>query len=138
MEAPFVFHWKASWWMIVDAISKKGLRIYKSENGIDGWQYGSTVLGAADGTRPSDQGVGHHPGIVLQGGPAGNERCLIFYFTQQARQSVIELAELELAPDGTLKCNRNKYASPTTAPATLKDVFPSSIPGDRSSIIHEQ
>ncbi len=121
MEAPFPFHWKNRWWMIVDAISNKGLRIYKSENGIDGWQYSSTVLGVADGTRPTDHAVGHHPGIVLQGGPSNDDQCLIFYFTQQGRRSLIELGELELAPDGTLICNRNKYASPTTGPTTERE-----------------
>jgi hypothetical protein len=75
------------------------------------------VLGAADGTRPMDHAIGHHPGIVVQG-PAGNDQCLIFYFTQRGRQSVIQLAELELTPENTVICNRNKYA--TTAPTTQK------------------
>ncbi len=117
-EAPFVFRWKDSWWMIVDA--SRGLRIYKSDNGIDKWKYVSTVLANADGARPSDQGQGHHSGIVLQGGPANNDQCLIFYFTHQGRRSVIELAELELASDGTVICNRNKYVAAASDPAAQK------------------
>jgi hypothetical protein len=115
MEAPMTFFWKKQWWLIVDAISKKGLRIYKSPDGIDQWQYVSTVLGTADGTRPQDNGIGHHPGIVVQGSNA-DQHALIFYFTQRGRRSVIQLAELELAPDGTVTCNRNKYAQPSTNP----------------------
>jgi len=108
-EAPFVFRWKGGWWMIVDAIRQRGLRIYKSENGIDGWQYVSTILGPNDaGTRSDDKGQGHHPGIIVQRGAGEEEQCLVFYFTHQGRRSVIQLAELELAPDGTIKCDRNK------------------------------
>ena len=111
-EAPFVFRWKGGWWMIVDAIRQRGLRIYKSEDGIGGWRYVSTVLGPNDeGTRSDDKGQGHHPGIIVQRGAAEEEQCLVFYFTHQGRQSVIQLAELELAPDGTIKCDRNKYAA---------------------------
>ncbi len=119
-EAPFVFRWKNSWWLIVDAVNDKGLRVYKSDNGIDQWQYVSTVLITNDGTRPKDRGVGHHPGIVLQGGPGQNEQCLVFYFTHQGRQTIIQLAELELASDGKVICNRNKYAPIVSAPATEK------------------
>jgi predicted GH43/DUF377 family glycosyl hydrolase len=119
-EAPFAFRWRSQWWLIVDAISKKGLRVYKSPNGIDRWEYVSTVLGTANGTRRLDAGVGHHPGIVLQG-PEGSEQALIFYFTQRGRQSVIQLAELELAPDGTVVCDRNKYAASTSTTSPAAD-----------------
>jgi hypothetical protein len=115
-EAPFVFHWKESWWLIVDAVANKGLRVYKSPNGIDQWQLNNTVLSAADGARTKDNNVGHHPGMVLQPGPNGEEQCLLFYFTHQGNQTVMQLAELELGPDGKVFCNRNKYA-PATQPA---------------------
>jgi hypothetical protein len=115
-EAPFVFHWKNAWWLIVDAVSNRGLRIYRSETGIDNFVLNNTVLAAADGTRPRDNNIGHHPGIVLQGGPNHDEQCLVFYFTHQGNQTVIQLAELELAPDGKVICNRNKYAAPATPP----------------------
>lgn len=108
-EAPFVFRWKGSYWMIVDS---RGLRIYQSPNGIDQWEYNTTVLGASDGIRPKDNNVGHHPGMVLQTAADGSEQCLMYYFTHQGNQTVIQLAELELGADGIVFCNRNKYASP--------------------------
>ena len=109
-EAPFVFHWKGTYWMIVDALGDKGLRIYKSVNGIDGWELNNTVLGAADGTRLNDNNVGHHPAVVVQSARDGSEQCLIYYFTHQGRQTVIQVAELELGGDGKVFCNRNKYS----------------------------
>jgi hypothetical protein len=63
-EAPFVFRWKGRWWLIVDA--GRSIRIYTSDNGIDEWKYCATILDKADGTRPGDSSVGHHPGIVIQ------------------------------------------------------------------------
>jgi len=106
-EAPWVFQWKDAYWLIVDA---RGLRIYKSPNGIDQWEYNTTVLAESDGTRPKDDNEGHHPGIVLQSAPDGTEQCLIFYFTHQGNQTVMQLAELELGAEGKVICNRNKYA----------------------------
>jgi len=110
-EAPFVFHWKDSWWLIVDALGDKGLRIYKSPTGIDQFTLNNTVLAAKDGTRPKDNNVGHHPGIVLQGGPNNDDQCVLFYFTHQSNQTVMQVAELELDKDGKVVCNRNKYAA---------------------------
>ena len=52
-EAPFVFRWKDKWWLIVN--DGNGLRIYNSENGIDGFKYSTTILAARDGTRPPRQ-----------------------------------------------------------------------------------
>jgi hypothetical protein len=107
-EAPFVFYWNGSYWMIVDS---KGLRIYKSPNGLDQWEYNTTVLAGTEGLRPKDGSVGHHPGMVLQTAPDGTEQCLMFYFTQQRTLTWIQLAELEMGEDGKVFCNRNKYAS---------------------------
>ena len=107
-EAPFVFHWKGSWWLIVDG---RGLRVYKSETGTENFVYNNTVLGAADGTRPWDNAVGHHPGIVMQGGADGEDQCVIFYFTQRGRESMMQVTELELGADGKVVCNRNKHAN---------------------------
>ncbi|HVT89255.1 MAG TPA: hypothetical protein VHD56_10415 [Tepidisphaeraceae bacterium] len=114
-EAPFPFFWRGKWWMMVDAVSNRGLRIYTSENGIDGWKNVTTILGARDGTRPRDNNVGHHPGIVLQG-QGDSQQCLVYYFTHQGNQTVMQLAELEMGADGKPVCNRNKYA-PATQPA---------------------
>jgi len=114
-EAPFVFRFKGKWWLIVDAVGNRGLRIYTSENGIDGWVYSSTILAASDGTRSKDNNVGHHPGMIVQG-TGDKEQCLVYYFTHQRNQTVMQLAEVEMGPDGKLVCNRNKYA-PATQPA---------------------
>jgi hypothetical protein len=56
-EAPFVFQWKAAYWMIVDR-SGQGLRIYKSPNGMT-WEYNNTVRRLLTGTRPKDVNVSH-------------------------------------------------------------------------------
>jgi len=114
-EAPFVFRWKNQWWLIVDATTRTGgLRIYKSDNGIDGWVYSTTILGQRNGRRPTDVGVGHHPGIVLQG-EGDNEQCLVYYFTEQRAHDFMQLTELEMGADGKPTADRNKYA-PTTQP----------------------
>jgi hypothetical protein len=107
-EAPFAFRWKDKWWLIVDG---RGLRIYTSTNGIDNWQYSTTILGQRDGTRPTDGAVGHHPGIVIQGPPDNHQQCLVYYFTQRGTLCFMQLAELELGSDGKPFCNRNKYAA---------------------------
>jgi len=113
-EAPFVFRWRDKWWLMVDALGNRGLRIYESENGIDGYKYVATILARRDGTRPRDNNVGHHPGIVVQG-PPDNERCFVYYFTEFNRHAYMQLVELELDADGKPFCDRNKYApAPTT------------------------
>jgi len=96
--------------LIVDS---KGLRIYKSPNGLDQWEYNNTILGGTEGTRPKDNSVGHHPGMVLQSAPDGTEQCLIFYFTQQRNLTWIQLAQLELGTDGKVFCDRNRYVHAT-------------------------
>ena len=52
-EAPFVWQWEKDYYMIVDAW-EKGLRIYKSENGINKWEYQNALWGS-------------HPGILVNG-----------------------------------------------------------------------
>ena len=74
-EAPFVFHWKNSYWMIVDALGDKGLRIYKTETGIDNFVLNNTVLGAAEGRHAATDN-NKHPGIVMQGGESGEDWCV--------------------------------------------------------------
>jgi predicted GH43/DUF377 family glycosyl hydrolase len=109
-EAPFVFRWRGKWWLIVDAIPGRGLRIYTSENGIDGFTYVTTILDRADGTREHDNAVGHHPGIVIQG-EGDKEQCLVYYFTEFNRHAYMQVAELEIGADGKVFCTRNKYAA---------------------------
>ena len=110
-EAPFLFPFKGSYWLMVDS---GGIRTYKSPNGIDQWEYNTTVMRANDGgTRPMDDPVGHHEGIVLQTAPDGTEQCLIFYFTQRGNLTWIHVTELELGADGKVFVNRNKYPAAT-------------------------
>lgn len=111
-EAPFAFRWHNKWWLIVNAVSGRGLRIYTSENGIDNFKYVTTILARPDGTRPDDNAVGHHPGMVIQG-EGDTQQCLVYYFTEFRRHEYMQLAELEMGPDGTVFCNRNKYAAAT-------------------------
>jgi hypothetical protein len=113
-EAPFVFRWKDKWWLMVDALGGKGLRVYTSENGIDGYKFVTTILGGRDGKRPHDGVVGHHPGIVIQG-PPDHQQCLVYYFTEANRHAYMQIAELEMGADGKLICDRNKFA-PATQP----------------------
>jgi hypothetical protein len=114
-EAPFTFHWRNKWWLIVDALGNAGLRLYTSENGIDHWVYNNTILNKRDGTRPRDNAVGHHPGIVIQG-QGDHEQCLVYYFTEARSHAVIQLAELDLTQGGKAVCDRNKYAAAATQP----------------------
>jgi hypothetical protein len=122
-EAPFVFRWKQGWWLIVDA-GNNALRVYKSDTGTGEFVYNNTILAGRDGTRPKDNNVGKHPGIVVQNKPDGQEQCVLFYFTHQGNQTVIQVAELELGPDGKVFCNRNQYAKPATASAPATAATP--------------
>ena len=122
-EAPFAFQWKGAWWLIVDA-GNQALRVYKSESGYDKFVYNNTVLAGTSGTRTKDNNLGKHPGIVLQGGANNDEQCVIFYFTHQGNQTVIQVAELEVGADGKMVCDRNKYAKAASVPATGPATMP--------------
>lgn len=113
-EAPWVFQWKGKWWLIVDGLGNRGLRMYSSENGIEGWQHVTTVLADSAGTRTKDNNVGHHPGIIVQG-EGDKQQCLVYYFTHQRNLTVMQVAEIEMGADGKPFVNRNKYA-PSTQP----------------------
>ncbi len=110
-EAPFVFRWCDKWWLIVDA--GRSARLYTSENGIDDFKYVTSILDQRDGTRAQDNAVGHHPGVVVQW--VGNrQQCLIYYFTEFNRRAYMQLAELEMSPDGNVFCSRNKSTPPSS------------------------
>ncbi len=113
-EAPFVFRWRNRWWLIVDA--GRSLRLYTSENGIDGFKYATSLLDQRDGTRDHDNAVGHHPGIVIQG-EGTNQQCLVYYFTEFNRHAYIQLAELDLDANGKPFCNRNAFVPPAKSAA---------------------
>jgi predicted GH43/DUF377 family glycosyl hydrolase len=116
-EAPFVWKWRDAYWLIVDAHGK-GLKIYRSATGTGNWEYNNTVLAAKDGKRPMDDSQGFHPDILMQG-----DQCLLFYFTQFGKKTVMQMAELELGADGKMTCNRDKYLA-TTPPATAPAATP--------------
>jgi len=116
-----IFNQSVQWAVAEGLVSQRllmvdsgGIRTYKSPNGIDQWEYNTTVMRANDGgTRPMDDPVGHHEGIVLQTAPDGTEQCLIFYFTQRGNLTWIHVTELELGADGKVFVNRNKYPAAT-------------------------
>ncbi|MCX6877612.1 MAG: SUMF1/EgtB/PvdO family nonheme iron enzyme [Verrucomicrobia bacterium] len=110
-EAPLVWRWQKAYWLIVDAWDK-GLRIYRSDDGIAGWQYNSTIL-IEPGKRPKDAGRGGHPGILLQG-----NRVFVFYQVVYAhdRETVLQVAELELDAAGKAVCDRDRHAAKAQAP----------------------
>ena len=116
-EAPFVWRWKGAFWDLQDA--GKALDAWRSEDGLSGWKFNGLLLEAMPrGRRRFDQGVGHHPWIVLQtpaSGVAakGDEQLVLFYFAHDGRRSYIQLAEIMLGEDGKLRCDRNKYAEET-------------------------
>jgi len=107
-EAPFVWHWRGSYWLIDDAHGQ-GLDVWRSATGTGGWEFNTTLLADRDGVRPIDNQVGHHPWIVMQGEP-GNEQLILFYFTHAGNRTVMQLAEVTLGEDGKLACDRNRYA----------------------------
>lgn len=111
-EAPFVWNWNGKWFLIVDAWSR-GLRIYQSENGIDNWNYISTIL-VEPGKREKDNVKGSHPGVLVCGNNA-----YIFYFVHfnpphpdyRNNRTVLQVAQLEFK-DGKIICDRDKYYKP--------------------------
>lgn len=113
-EGPWVIRWKDAWWMISDPLRQPGLRVYKSENGVDGWVFNNAIL-QQPGHRPDDQRPGAHPAVIVQG-----DKAIIFYFVDGGRRTVIQMAELELGADGKVTCDRDKYAAATTEPATQR------------------
>jgi hypothetical protein len=113
-EGPWVIRWKDAWWMISDPLRQPGLRVYKSDNGIDNWTFNNAIL-QQPGRRPDDQRPGAHPAVIVQG-----DKAIIYYFVDGGKKTVIQIAELELGADGKVLCNRDKYAAAATNPADGK------------------
>jgi hypothetical protein len=111
-EAPFVWNWNGEWFLIVDAWSR-GLRIYKSDDGIDKWNYVSTIL-VDPGKRKKDNAKGGHPGVIVCG-----DNAYVFYFVHfnpphpdyKNRRTILQIAQLELK-DGKITCDRDKFYKP--------------------------
>lgn len=114
-EAPVVFKWKESYWMMTDKWG--GIEVYRSSNGSN-WKYSTTIL-REKGLRPDDNDYGRHPDVVIV-----NDQAFIVYFTHPGRRvidnkeqeeesyryrrSSFQIAELEYN-NGKISCDRNKY-----------------------------
>ncbi len=112
-EAPKVFRFKGSHWMLKDPNS--GLDVYRSDD-LENWVYQGKIL-REPGVRNDDGSIGKHPDVVVCG-----ERAYVIYFTHpdgqdfplkngrmrmSAKRSSIQAAELEVV-DGRLSCDRDK------------------------------
>ena len=120
-EAPIVFKWKDSYWMITDPTydNYTGLDVFRSTDATY-WTFNNTILDEP-GNRLDDNDQGRHADVKIINGQA-----IIFYFTHPGRiylnnqdedpdngiyryrRSSLQVAELELI-DGKIICNRDKY-----------------------------
>ena len=117
-EAPVVFQWKGSYWMVTDprSLSYTGLDVFQSNNGKD-WDFNNTILNQP-GQRMDDADQGRHADVVVV-----DDKAYIVYFTHPGREydkngveigedsyeyrrSSLQMAELELV-DGKLVSNRD-------------------------------
>ena len=126
-EAPLVWRWKGAYWMIVDAWAK-GLRIYRSADGIADWRYNSTIL-LAPGKRTKDGVQGAHPYVLEQ-----EDRPIVFYHVHHAkgRKTVLQAAELETDSAGKVICDRDKYAAQVAPPMSLESSQVNVLMADRA------
>lgn len=120
-EAPYIFHWKNSFWLITDP--HDGLFVYQSVD-AENWKFQGTIL-KEGGFRELDNSMARHCSVVLKDGRAfifyhvepwrrydlekknGKERVPIFKQPVENRRSVLQMAELEIQ-NGRIICNRNK------------------------------
>ncbi len=112
-EAPYIFNWKGSYWLITDP--HKGLFVYKSSD-AEHWKFQGTIL-ETPGSRKNDNSMARHCSVIVQ-----NDRAFIIYHVEpwrdytsgmpvykqptDNRRSVLQMAELKLV-DGQLVCDRN-------------------------------
>lgn len=79
-EGPNVFALGDWYWMIVDCWD--GQDVFRSAD-LDQWTPAGRIL-EGSGTRPGDQGVGHHADVV-----AGTDAAWLFYFTHPDRDPAL-------------------------------------------------
>ncbi|MEU6788443.1 hypothetical protein ABZ912_55435 [Nonomuraea angiospora] len=105
-EGANVFTLGGRHWMIVD--EWRGQRVLVSDD-LDLWEPRGLILDRP-GTRPDDDGFGHHADVVV----TGEEEAVIFYFTHPGggRRSSVQAARLRVR-DGELTCDRDE---PLTGP----------------------
>ncbi|HEY3760887.1 MAG TPA: glycosyl hydrolase [Verrucomicrobiae bacterium] len=102
-EAPVAFHWKDHYWLFRDI--GHGLALYRSDDAAN-WMRVGTLL-QDRGTGADDDGVGHHPDVILS-----SDRAYMFYFVQPrsggGRRSSIQVVELKYdAAKNILTADRN-------------------------------
>ncbi len=113
-EAPFVFKWKETYWMMTDYTSG-GIPLYSSKD-LAKWTFVDELL-REDSNSPFDKGLSRHPGVVVL-----EDRAFVFYFCQpnleivQGKESgdqtcYINVRELEYK-DGKISVDRNKEVIP--------------------------
>lgn len=120
-EAPYIFYWENSYWLITDP--HNGLFVYKSADGED-WKFEGTIL-REGGSRKFDTTMARHCSVAVKDGRAfifyhvepwrrydlekkkGKERVPIFKQPTMNRRSVLQMAELELL-NGQVVCDRDK------------------------------
>lgn len=110
-EGPKAFLFQGSWWMIVDGW--RGLIVLKSDD-AQTWTRQTRLLLDRPGSRLTDLDLGHHADVVVNNG-----RAYLYYFVQQGREaqaasdptwaqrSVIQVSELYVSSDGTLRTDRD-------------------------------
>jgi len=111
-EAPYVFRFGGSYWMITDP--HKGLAIFKSPDAIT-WKLQDRIL-EQPGIGPQDATPARHPSVAVI-----EDRAFLFYHVEPRRPyptpppekrtvkqkiSFLQVAELKVA-DGRLTCDRN-------------------------------
>jgi hypothetical protein len=109
-EAPLVFKWKGSYWLINDLLGNKGLGVYRSTDASN-WQRQADDLLGRPGRGLDDQNGGHHPEVIVSG-----ERAFLYYFVHpgvaadgaqaDSKRSSIQVVELTLQ-DGWLRADRD-------------------------------
>jgi hypothetical protein len=111
-EAPYVFRWRGSYWMLTDP--HEGLAVFRSRDAVT-WELNGRLL-RAPGRRAQDHTRARHPSAAVVG-----ERAFVFYHVEPGRpypappaeqrtiaqkRSFQQMAELELQ-HGRLTCDRN-------------------------------
>ena len=114
-EGPKVFHWKGSYWMVVDVWD--GLGLYRSDDALN-WERISGNLLKEPGTGTDDKVKGGHPDVVVN---RELDRAWLFYFVHpgrradqghfedgtELRRSSIQVVEFKYE-DGKLVCDRDE------------------------------
>jgi hypothetical protein len=104
-EAANMFKCKGYYWISVDGApgGNKGTRIYRSDTGIDGFTYVTTILNVNNGTRPGDRNGAGHPYVLVQ-----DDEPYIFYHSWHGtkEQTVVQVAKL-VYENGSFTCDKN-------------------------------